>query len=34
LYGNIYDEKVKEALEAVENKTNFYKFLGNYRQGN
>lgn len=33
LYGNIYDEKVKEALEAVENKTNFYKFLGNYRQG-
>jgi len=33
LYGNIYDEKVKEALESVENKTNFYKFLGNYRQG-
>lgn len=31
--GNIYDPKVKEALEAVENKTNFYKLLGNYKQG-
>lgn len=30
--GNINDEKVKETLEAVENKTNFYKFLGNYKQ--
>ena len=30
--GSIYDEKVKEALNAVESKTNFYKFLGNYKQ--
>ena len=31
--GNINDENVKSALELVENKTNFYKFLGNYIQG-
>lgn len=31
--GNLADDGILEALEAIENRTNFYKLLGNYRQG-